>query len=53
MLGQTLHGNYKLNTDNEMQWTMNGLSTKQKVNVTAEKLEITDDRNQTIVYFRK
>lgn len=53
MLGQTLHGNYKLNADNEMEWTMNGLSVKQRVNVTAEKLEITDDRNQTIVYYRK
>jgi hypothetical protein len=53
MLGQTLHGTYKLNADNEMDWTMNGLSTKQKVNVTTQKLEITDDRNQTVVYYRK
>lgn len=53
MMGQTLHGTYKLNTNNEMDWTMNGLSTKQKVNVTTQKLEITDDRNQTVVYYRK
>jgi hypothetical protein len=53
MLGQTLHGTYKLNADNEMEWNMNGISAKQKVNVTAERLEITDDRNQTVLYYRK
>ena len=53
MLGQTLQGTYKLNGENELEWTMNGSSTKSKANVTATELELTDAANRTIKYGRK
>ena len=53
MFGQTLQGTYKLNAENELEWTLNGRTTKSKVNVTATELELTDDANQTIKYKRK
>ena len=53
MFGQTLQGTYKLDDGNEMEWTMNGITTKSKVNVTATELELTDDTNRTITYKRK
>lgn len=52
MLGQTLQGTYQLD-QNELVWTMNGTTTKGKVNVTATELELTDDANRTIKYKRK
>ena len=53
MFGQTLQGTYKLNAGNELEWTLNGKTTKAKVNVTATELELTDDANRTIKYKRK
>ena len=53
MLGQTLQGTYKLNGENELEWTMSGITTKSKLNVTATELEVTDDANRTIKYKRK
>jgi hypothetical protein len=53
MFGQTLQGKYRLSPENELEWTMNGTTTKGKVNVTATELEITDDQNRTIKYRRK
>jgi hypothetical protein len=54
MLGQTLQGKYKLDdAGNELEWTMNGITTKTKVNVTATELELTDTLNRTIKYKRK
>lgn len=52
MFGQTLQGTYKLNAENELEWTMNGTTTKTKANVTATELELTDDANRTIKYKR-
>lgn len=52
MFGRTLQGTYKLNAANELEWTMNGQTTKGKVNVTATELEITDEANRTIKYKR-
>jgi hypothetical protein len=52
MLGQTVQGKYKLNPGNELEWTMNGMSTKGKIKVTATELELTNDANQTIKYKR-
>jgi len=52
MFGQTLQGTYKLDA-NELEWTLNGITTKSKVNVTATQLEITDAANRTITYKRK
>jgi hypothetical protein len=53
MFGQTLQGTYKLNGENELEWTMSGITTKSKVNVTATELDLTDDANRTITYQRK
>jgi hypothetical protein len=53
VLGQTVQGKYKLNDENELEWTMNGISTKGKVKVTATELEVTDDQNRTIKYKRE
>ena len=53
MLGQTVQGKYKVNDANELEWSMNGMSTKSKVNVTATELELTDNLNRTIKYRRK
>jgi uncharacterized protein (TIGR03066 family) len=52
MFGQTLHGKYKL-TGHELEWTLNGRTTKNKINVTETELEVTDDSNRTIKYKRK
>jgi hypothetical protein len=53
MMGQTLQGTYKVNAENELEWTMNGITTKSKVNVTATELDVTDEANRTITYKRK
>jgi len=53
MLGQTLSGTYKLNTEDELEWTVNGITTRMKVHVTATELEVTDGSNRTIKYKRK
>jgi hypothetical protein len=53
MFGHTLQGTYKLGAGNELEWTMNGMTTKSKVNATATELEVTDDANRTIKYRRK
>jgi hypothetical protein len=53
IFGQTLQGKYKLSDDDELEWSMNGMSTRGKVNVTATELEITDSENRTIKYRRK
>ena len=53
MFGQTLHSAYKLNDENELEWAMNGISTKSKVKVSATDLEVTDIANRTIRYKRK
>jgi hypothetical protein len=53
ILGQTAHGTYKLNGEDELEWSMNGLNTKAKVKVSETKLELTDNLNRTIKYTRK
>ena len=53
MFGKTLQGNYKMTGDNELEWTMSGITTKSKVIVTANRLELTDPSNRTITYKRK
>ena len=51
MFGQTVQGTYKLNGDDELEWTLNGKTTKCKVKVTATELELTNEGN-TITYKR-
>jgi hypothetical protein len=53
LLGQTAQATYKLNGEDELEWTMNGITKKSKVKVTATELELTDDANRTIKYKRK
>jgi hypothetical protein len=52
MFGQTLQGTFKFSGD-ELEWSMNGQTTKSKASVTATDLELTDDQNRTIIYKRK
>ena len=52
IFGQTVQGRYQLNGDNELEWNLNGKTTKGKVKVTATELELTDDQNRTIRYKR-
>jgi len=53
MLGQTLQGTYKLDGEHQLEWTMNGITTKSKSNVTTTELELTDTANRTVTYKRK
>jgi uncharacterized lipoprotein YajG len=53
ILGQTVRGTYRLNGTDELEWSMNGMSTKAKVKVTTTDLELTDNANRTIKYKRK
>ena len=53
MFGQTLQGTYRLNAENDLEWTLSGQTTKSKANVTATELQLTDDANRTIKYRRK
>jgi hypothetical protein len=53
MFGQTLQGTYKLKDENELEWTLNGITTKSKASVSATELELTDSANRTIKYKRK
>lgn len=52
MLGQTLQGRYTLDGGNELVWTLNGITSKGKANVTATELEVTDEGHRTIKYKR-
>jgi hypothetical protein len=51
MMGQTLQGTYKIDGD-ELVWTMNGITTKGKLKVSATELDVTDAANRTIKYTR-
>jgi hypothetical protein len=53
ILGQTVQGAYKLNGADELEWTMNGRTTRAKIALSATKLELTSADNQTIVYRRQ
>ena len=52
MFGRTLQGTYKFD-GSELEWTVNGITTKSKANVTATELDVTDAANRTIKYKRK
>src|SRR6266478_10013049 len=52
MFGRTLQGTYKFD-GNQLEWTLNGITTKSKANVTATELDVTDEANRTIKYKRK
>jgi hypothetical protein len=53
MLGQTIRGQYTLTGEHELQWTLNGITTKSTANVTAAELELTGAASRTIKYKRK
>jgi hypothetical protein len=53
MMGQTMQGTFKVNGENELEWTMSGITTKSKLSVTPTELQLTDDANRTIKYQRK
>src|ERR1700730_17772502 len=49
MFGKPVRGTYKVNGDDELEWTVNGNSTKCKMKGTATELEVTSEGN-TITY---
>jgi hypothetical protein len=49
ILGKTLQGTYKMNGEDELEWTLNGTTTKIKVKVTSTELELTT-QGKTIKY---
>ena len=51
MFGQTLRGTYKL-SDDELEWSVNGKTTRTKVKITPRELELTDSSNRTVKYKR-
>lgn len=53
IFGQTVQGTYQLNPQGELEWSMNGMTSKAMVKVTATELELTDNQNRTIKYKRK
>src|SRR5262245_297629 len=53
MFGQTVQGTYKLNGEDELVWSVNGITTTAKAKVTATELEVTDAANRTLKYKRK
>lgn len=53
MFGQTLRGTYKLTSDHELEWSLNGTTTRATIKVTATELELTDASKRSIVYKRK
>jgi len=52
MFGQMLQGTYKVEGD-ELEWTLNGKTTKNKVKVTATEPEVTAGGGSTIIYKRE
>jgi len=48
MMGKTLPGTYELNGD-DLEWTVNGMTTKAKVKLTASEMELSSD-GKTIKY---
>jgi len=51
MFGQPIQGTYKVNGNDELEWTLNGKTTKCKVKVTGTDMELTTE-GQTITYKR-
>ena len=49
LFGKTLQGTYKVNGGDELEWTMNGTTSKFKVKVTGSEMELTQD-GKTITY---
>jgi uncharacterized protein (TIGR03066 family) len=50
LFGKTLQGTYKVTGGDELEWTMNGMTTKCKIiKVTGTELELTQD-GKTITY---
>jgi hypothetical protein len=49
MFGQTMRGTYKVSGDDDLEWTMNGQTTRFKVKVTPTELEVTGE-GKTIKY---
>ena len=49
MLGRTIQGTYKINGNDELEWTVGGRTTAFKAKVTARQLELFSD-GSTITY---
>jgi uncharacterized protein (TIGR03066 family) len=51
IMGQSIEGTYKVNGDDELEWTVDGTTQKFKVKVGAKELEFSSE-GQTITYKR-
>jgi hypothetical protein len=49
MFGQKVQGTYKMHGDDELEWTLQGKTTRYKVKVTKTELELTSE-GKTIKY---
>jgi uncharacterized protein (TIGR03066 family) len=52
MMGQTMQGKYKVNGEDELEWTMNGTTTKAKMKLSSSELELTNGDGKTLKYKR-
>src|SRR5262245_64333676 len=50
MMGKTVQGTYKVNGDDELEWTVGGTTTRSKLKVTSTELELTTKEGKTIKY---
>jgi hypothetical protein len=53
IMGRRMQGTYHFNGPDELEWSMNGMSTKARLKVSESELELTDSANRTIKYKRK
>ncbi len=51
MFNKTLKGTYKVHSGDELEWTVNGKTTRCKMKLSATELQLTSEEN-TIVYRR-
>jgi uncharacterized protein (TIGR03066 family) len=52
MFGQSVQGTYKVNGNDELEYTLNGKTTKCKMKVTETQLDLTTSEGKTITYKR-
>jgi hypothetical protein len=53
MLGQTAEGTYPVNDEQELEWTLNGVSAMNDIKVTPTELELTDRANKKTIKYKR
>jgi hypothetical protein len=49
IFGKTIQGTYKVNGGDELEWTLNGTTSKYKMKISMNELEVTSD-GKTVMY---